>query len=496
MIYKFVRNEGIELFGFFNRKRKMTITEEHKNYQKEKIEERIEERIEEKPKKELIINDGVLTKVIPSGKFLDDDIIIPSTVRRIEQGAFYDGVNHMTVLIPESVEYIDEKAFGYVKYVDIYGKSGSCAHEYVKNKKPGLTTFRFFSNYFPNLPEPEKNEEKTLKYDMTLKNVLLWDANLCSSDAVVSLPYKLFDLDKREKSESDGSVYSTRRCVIMQNDAELVVETTSISYSAHNMANCSSPTVYRDAISFDKLEMYINSSNDERAQEYIGMNENNWKTFLIKNVCCRTASKYPIVQFGQYYKYRSSDKMYPINWYVLENEKDMMLLVARDGLDICPWQEDADKNYVPDWNSCTLNKWLNSTFANVAFDCLEKNAIKNSKVSNNKIYCLSKEETENYLSNDSSAFLKPTDYALGKNVNVQLLEKAGNQSEEACAGNCLWWLRDDEGERSPTLYGYKQVSLVGADGKTEKNGRVYSLSPDKYNLCVRPAMWISKDILF
>lgn len=102
-----------------------------------------------------------------------------------------------------------------------------------------------------------------------------------------------------------------------------------------------------------------------------------------------------------------------IKWIVLEKEQDKVLLLSHHVIDCKCFNDDGTPCT---WETCSLRKWLNNEFYNDAFSAEEKdkilttyvnsneyvNDICNYPVGNNtedKIYCLSREESIKYFGN-------------------------------------------------------------------------------------------------
>ena len=178
-----------------------------------------------------------------------------------------------------------------------------------------------------------------------------------------------------------------------------------------------------------------------------------------------------ILHFGHWYKTKDKDKE-PIEWYVLDVQDNMALLISRYGID-CQLYNTEGKEVT--WETCSLRKWLNGYFLENAFDKEEQERIALSDVvaernpvypkiepgndTKDKVYLLSIEEAARYFPSDEARKCIPTDYAISMNVYV---DKEN--------GATVWWLRSS-GSRSyfaalvlsggsVDAYGY----FVGYDG--------------------------------
>ena len=168
-----------------------------------------------------------------------------------------------------------------------------------------------------------------------------------------------------------------------------------------------------------------------------------------------------------------------IEWFVLAKEEDKILLISKYALD-CQ-QYNTSKEDVT-WETCSLRKWLNETFLNVAFSEGERamipgvtvSADNNSNYSTNpgnsttdQVFLLSITEAGKYFSSDSARQCQGTEYCYAQGAN-----KADN-------GNCWWWLRSP-GDRSSS------AACVRSDGSVCASG----VSVDDDGSCVRPALWL------
>ncbi|MBO5622534.1 MAG: hypothetical protein J5959_13000, partial [Butyrivibrio sp.] len=171
-----------------------------------------------------------------------------------------------------------------------------------------------------------------------------------------------------------------------------------------------------------------------------------------------------------------------IEWIVLDVQGGKSLLLSEYVLDTLPYN--ATKGYVT-WESCTLRKWLNSTFVKEALSNTEQNLIAetivdnsqsqgverwNGKGGNNtrdKLFSLSHAEALNYLTNKTARQCVASDYAILQGAYVN-----------ARAGSCWWWLR------SPGHY-QDYANHVRFDGTLGDYSEVTSNT-----IGVRPAMWV------
>lgn len=183
----------------------------------------------------------------------------------------------------------------------------------------------------------------------------------------------------------------------------------------------------------------------------------------------------PVV-FGHYEQDNdTSNGKEEIEWIVVENENNQLLLVSKYCLDCKPYNK-TQGNAV--WASSFLRSWLNNDFYNSAFSSEEKTRIpsvllKNSDEeygpssdTNDKVFSLSYSERWVSLSSENH-LAKPTAYAIANGVWVD---------DEN--GNSTWWLRNTgitEGTAF-AIYSNGDVSTGLATENTEA--------------AVRPAIWL------
>ena len=204
-------------------------------------------------------------------------------------------------------------------------------------------------------------------------------------------------------------------------------------------------------------------------------------------------SKQSSVEVGDVYTFgayqqdnNTSNGKEPIKWLVLAKEDNKILLISEKALDcqkyIDPWTGVT-------WETCSLRKWLNSTFLNAAFSAVEQKKIVSTTVSadknpnystdpgnatTDKVFLLSIDEVEQYFDNDEVRKCIPTAYAIANGADTS------NSYTKGGAVTCWWWLR------SPGDDPYCAAGVC-RDGEVVS----YGFSVDAGNVCVRPALWIT-----
>ncbi len=201
------------------------------------------------------------------------------------------------------------------------------------------------------------------------------------------------------------------------------------------------------------------------------------------------------ITFGAYEQDNdTSNGKEPIEWLVLDNKDDKVLVISKYALDSQPYNEEGEE---VTWETCTLRSWLNNEFVNVAFTAEEKSQIPTTTViaedseeygtdagkdTQDKVFLLSIGEAEKYFSSAEARGCKPTAYAEAQGLWITTEEDAETYGiESKYFGNCwCWWLR------SPGFNQYN-ASAVLYEGSVSG----YDCDVDIDDWAVRPAMWIN-----
>lgn len=209
------------------------------------------------------------------------------------------------------------------------------------------------------------------------------------------------------------------------------------------------------------------------------------------------------VIFGKYRQQESSPDPEPIVWLVLAVDGDQALLLADQPLIGMPYNSSDHFLYEVTWETCSLRAWLNSEFLNDAFSPDEQQAIPATVIStpdytyNNfvvsggndttdKVFLLSTEELEKYLTTESSRVCCPTDYA----VSTGAANRWGFYYDDTYAVEeyvddvSIWWLR------SPGEIGH-YTAVCQFDGGINYDGAYSS----EIGYSVRPAIWVRTSAL-
>lgn len=243
--------------------------------------------------------------------------------------------------------------------------------------------------------------------------------------------------------------------------------------------------------------------------------------------------------WGNYWQTNHNEKE-PIEWIVLKEENDKMLVISKYCLDCVPYRQEG-KNI--NWKESYMRKWLNKVFIKEAFTKEEKTRIILSEVKTNRngwwdypcldegpsvkdnVFLLSRSESCLYFNSaiwhdflaDQNRIARPTNYAYEKGCWVYPLKKRPIAEKDAFdyykedMGNslneweCYWEYEDTvlssfnedllNTDTSQTLWGCAwylrspgfDIERVGPNGSTRR----FSLD-ELAGTAVRPAMWIKK----
>ena len=171
----------------------------------------------------------------------------------------------------------------------------------------------------------------------------------------------------------------------------------------------------------------------------------------------------------------------PIEWEVLSIDGEKALLLSKTALDVIPYNEEYEDIT---WEECTLRKWMNETFYEGAFTESERDAILTTKLENadnesygtkggnpteDKVFCLSLDEVNQYCENDKERQRIASAYAMTKTP----------WTSDNYGDAIFWWLRSP-GDISA------HTSAMLPSG--EKSVRGYSVH-DRV-VCVCPALYV------
>ncbi len=182
------------------------------------------------------------------------------------------------------------------------------------------------------------------------------------------------------------------------------------------------------------------------------------------------------IQFGSYFQDLSKA---PIDWVVLEKDRNKLLAVTKEAIDCKPY-EDHYGRVGTTWQNCSLRTWLNSFFFENAFSASEKDCVLQTRVSIeskhelshngqkytlDKVFLLSADEARKYFPGEGGLLCFPTELA------------AKHGARYSSVKGCCWWLRSTGADKYSAEY-------VHYDGTIDACGFNYTF------IAVRPAIWI------
>lgn len=201
--------------------------------------------------------------------------------------------------------------------------------------------------------------------------------------------------------------------------------------------------------------------------------------------------KVQYISFGAYEQDGDdSNGKEPLEWELLEDKSDCMLVMSRYALD-CRAYNDSESDVT--WETCSLRQWLNEDFYEEAFNDEEKNKILKAGAVNNdnsefetpggndtsdRIVLLSIDEAEKYCPFNGKGICDATPYADEIALETRPLSYKPDSGTPSFA--CDWWLRSP-GEQS------NKAAYISKYGYIIKDGS----SVNFYN-AVRPVLWIAK----
>lgn len=205
------------------------------------------------------------------------------------------------------------------------------------------------------------------------------------------------------------------------------------------------------------------------------------------------------ITFGSYIQ--NGNEKSPIEWMVLEDNGNEMILLSKYILDTIAYDENGEAG---EWADCSLRTWLNDTFYNEAFTIDEKNKIVISSNKNpdndfyeeeivrggddteDKIFILDHNEICKYFNVDKKN-KKSFGYEAGESATAIATEHAKNVSFRGDDlfvdenGKAFFWIR------TPGHYS-NMASYVDTDG----NITMYGYTVETGIIGVRPVVKIKK----
>lgn len=209
------------------------------------------------------------------------------------------------------------------------------------------------------------------------------------------------------------------------------------------------------------------------------------------------------IAFGSYEQNGNTNDGYePIEWLVLSNDGEKILLLSRYILD---YKQYNNKDEDISWGKCSLREWLNGDFYDTAFDSDEKLYIESTIVTNDlnpeyekdyykvkdKVFLLSNFDIinanygfiEDYDANDMARSTSFTLY-VKNNYDYEEMQRQGYKTKAGIdAGD--WWLRSRSGQLIPVdehTYMHQSGIIYGGKYLSGRNIDLFS--------GVRPAIYL------
>lgn len=213
------------------------------------------------------------------------------------------------------------------------------------------------------------------------------------------------------------------------------------------------------------------SSNDEVAESTSSDD---------KKIGIASATVGSSVFFGTYEQdNNTSNGAEDIEWIVLENDSDKMMLISKYVLDGKDYNDEYGEFT---WETCGLRTWLNEVFLTTAFNENEKMAVCETLISNpdnatwgteggndttDKVFLLSIDEVNKYFPTEESHFATGTVYG-----NTIMTKDSGSEHR-------FWWLRSPGKVSANAAY-------IHADGRLVDVGMTVNV------MCfgVRPVIYV------
>lgn len=215
------------------------------------------------------------------------------------------------------------------------------------------------------------------------------------------------------------------------------------------------------------------------------------------------------VTFGHYEQDNdTSNGKEEIEWLVLEKEDDKIFVISKYILDngYSPFSFSISDTF--GWENCRIRSWINDEFLNGAFNLKEQSLIKDTVNQNelipvdtkakqyvanldssttDKVFILSKSETEKYFPTDESRRCALTKYA----YSGAMIQQTSIRIDDKPTG--MYWTRScnvstkiDSYDNTTCFYDY--FIVTGNDGCfCNTVGARITI----YDASIRPAMWIS-----
>lgn len=188
------------------------------------------------------------------------------------------------------------------------------------------------------------------------------------------------------------------------------------------------------------------------------------------------------IYFGNYWQNDTNgdgnvdeqDEKLPIKWRVLSVTGDDAFILSDQNLDCQPYCDKEAKPSRTTWETCTLRKWLNSSFLSEAFSPEEQKAIQDTNVINEDSYINNID-----VGNDTTdkVYLLSISEAYNEQYGFGMDERMSANNTAYVKEELSWWLRTI----GSTEY---NASCMISDGFVSETSTSYSLA-------VRPVLHLN-----
>ena len=205
-------------------------------------------------------------------------------------------------------------------------------------------------------------------------------------------------------------------------------------------------------------------------------------------------TRFDVLEFGKYEQDNdTSTENEPIEWLVLEEQSDKVLLISKDTIVTISYN---NKSSNITWDSSILRLYLNNIFYNYYLNDEEKSMILPTKLTNNtinafgysngldtidNIFILSLDEYKKYFRTDEERISAGTEY--GKSIGLQISSTLPI-ADVPIKNGTFYWARN---------VGYHQsdAACINWDGKIN----IYGYDCKSDGMGVRPCMWMKKEAM-
>lgn len=181
-----------------------------------------------------------------------------------------------------------------------------------------------------------------------------------------------------------------------------------------------------------------------------------------------------IVQFGRYETSYAISGKERVEWIVLSNEDNHVMLIAQEGLAGSTYNNE----YKPtDWDNSFIRNYLNHVIFDELFSDYETRYIMTNPVTGDKLSLLTCDEAQIYFDDNTDRQLSITEVAAKNNTNINEKSKV-NYWDTKGYRSSWWWLRgESESITAP---------IVTVDGEIISDAKYVN----KPNGAVRPVVWV------